>query len=560
MDIMWREIIPTLPQQAGYEVKARPARKAGLEEKAFRGVNYLLQPLPLENDTLYVLDDSMQLTAGDIGLLTVSSGSCLLCRSGSTVSVCLERLAAALSAEFGCFWVEISTGLGSAQLYTCLLQSCMAVTQRRLDTVLQLNARFSDISLRCQGIAPMIDYCKEIIGNPVAIYDETFHCIITTDSLLENRASIKSSSQPVYLNNVYFSKQHLLLQPEGNAKQEYSMVSFPISYEGKVRAYLSIVEIERRISDFDCFVLDIAAAFILTEMKHMFAIKSIENNDVTSFLYDIIDQKRSAKTRDDYYRRARQFNLEPDSPCLMAVFKSTAKKANFMVPRTLNSILESSVEDELYALVASKLQRLKNPYLLGNMGSSLVAICAVEDDLEGLLLELRTCFTELKKSLQLCYMTSTLHMGVGSVASGLIGIDKSYKNAVSALAYSQAINKEAGYCFTVYEDNILLKLISSIGQKTILDEIIPQSLKSLQEYDRVHQTQFLVTLNAYFDANCNARLAAESLFIHHRTMLYRINRIGELFLIDLSDSSERMHMFLAVKLLTLLSDAAISSD
>ena len=105
----------------------------------------------------------------------------------------------------------------------------------------------------------------------------------------------------------------------------------------------------------------------------------------------------------------------------------------------------------------------------------------------------------------------------------------------------------------VYEDSIILKLMSSVGSREALEDIIPQSLKTLKEYDEIHQTDLLATLNAYFDCNGNARLAASSMFIHHKTMLYRLNKMSELCKINLSDSDERMHLALGIKILKLLS-------
>lgn len=63
------------------------------------------------------------------------------------------------------------------------------------------------------------------------------------------------------------------------------------------------------------------------------------------------------------------------------------------------------------------------------------------------------------------------------------------------------------------------------------------SIFDICEYDRLEKSNYRTTLMAYLSADCNLRVAAETVGVHRNTLAYRIKRLGELFDLDLSDSN-----------------------
>jgi DNA-binding PucR family transcriptional regulator len=60
-------------------------------------------------------------------------------------------------------------------------------------------------------------------------------------------------------------------------------------------------------------------------------------------------------------------------------------------------------------------------------------------------------------------------------------------------------------------------------------------IEPLQEYDRVRRSDLMLTLKTYFAAGGNASEAADRLFLHRNSMLYRLERIQRLIGLDLKD-------------------------
>lgn len=60
-------------------------------------------------------------------------------------------------------------------------------------------------------------------------------------------------------------------------------------------------------------------------------------------------------------------------------------------------------------------------------------------------------------------------------------------------------------------------------------------IEPLREHDRTRRSDLVRTLRTYFAAGANASEAADRLFLHRNSMLYRLERIQKLTGLDLKD-------------------------
>ena len=74
------------------------------------------------------------------------------------------------------------------------------------------------------------------------------------------------------------------------------------------------------------------------------------------------------------------------------------------------------------------------------------------------------------------------------------------------------------------------------------------ALGILREYDENHHTQLYPTLKAYLDCERNYVKAAEALFIHRNTLLYRIERMMQLTGFDLDSPDVRLHLQISFRI------------
>ncbi len=71
-------------------------------------------------------------------------------------------------------------------------------------------------------------------------------------------------------------------------------------------------------------------------------------------------------------------------------------------------------------------------------------------------------------------------------------------------------------------------------------------VEPLEAHDRERRSDLIRTLRVYFDAGANASEAADRLFLHRNSMLYRLARIEKLTGLDLKDPRARLALQLGL--------------
>jgi purine catabolism regulator len=141
--------------------------------------------------------------------------------------------------------------------------------------------------------------------------------------------------------------------------------------------------------------------------------------------------------------------------------------------------------------------------------------------------------------------------GIGWPEARLAGLRRSFAQAQEALTLAQHLF--GGDKVLRFGELGLYHLLCRLRGYDELDEFHKQTLAPLAKYDTEHGTQLVPTLEAFFAHHGNVSQAAESLFLHRNSLLYRLERIGEISGLDLNDADDRFSLQLALKLRPLLS-------
>ena len=100
----------------------------------------------------------------------------------------------------------------------------------------------------------------------------------------------------------------------------------------------------------------------------------------------------------------------------------------------------------------------------------------------------------------------------------------------------------------VYDQLGVVRLLLASGQEADLVEFVDEVVGPVIEHDRKHDTALLATMRAYFDCDCSQQEAAKRLFVHHKTLRYRIERIEALTSLNLRRHEDRLRADLALKI------------
>jgi hypothetical protein len=118
-------------------------------------------------------------------------------------------------------------------------------------------------------------------------------------------------------------------------------------------------------------------------------------------------------------------------------------------------------------------------------------------------------------------------LGVGMPACGPEQVREAYREAVAA-----AIAAGPGGTLALTQITIVDRLTVMLSSGAVPERLICDRVRAFIDDDLNKQGQMIATLREYAACDLNARRAAEALFVHRNTVLYRLQRVGEMTGLD----------------------------
>lgn len=132
-------------------------------------------------------------------------------------------------------------------------------------------------------------------------------------------------------------------------------------------------------------------------------------------------------------------------------------------------------------------------------------------------------------------------VGIGNEYSELKRLRDSYKEAMEVIHLKRHIDEPLPH---VYNDLGIYRIIPFIYEQYKQRRYKNEALLKLKKHDEQHGTDFLHTLRAYIQHDCNIKQTAESLYIHPNTLHYRLKRMQAITSLPLHDFEQRMMLYI----------------
>ena len=100
-----------------------------------------------------------------------------------------------------------------------------------------------------------------------------------------------------------------------------------------------------------------------------------------------------------------------------------------------------------------------------------------------------------------------------------------------------------------FDQVVLAYIMEQTTRRLPASMICHQNLLKLKAADEKNKSEYMKTLKTYLDVNLSATRAAEELFIHRSTFLYRLGKIKEILQSDLDDPDEIFYLNFSFRLL-----------
>ncbi len=256
-----------------------------------------------------------------------------------------------------------------------------------------------------------------------------------------------------------------------------------------------------------------------------------EKHDRGSFIKDIITDNIMLG---DIYMRAKELRVASDVARGVFVIRSIKKT-------------ESVPTDSIQTLYPDR----QNDFVLSVGEGNVVLICQLPEGAG--IRELNKIATSIEEALR-SNGESTVVVGIGTVATHLRDLAKSYKEAQIAIEVGKVFDTEK-YVIN-YENLGIGRLIYQLP--TTLCEMFLQEVFKKNPIDALDK-ETLFTIHKFFENNLNVSETARKLFVHRNTLVYRLEKIKKLTGLDLREFDDAITFKVALMVKKYLTSRGIDA-
>jgi len=416
-------------------------------------------------------------------------------------------------------WQDIRT------IYRTLIT--LLVNQRAylMERGVRIHAQLSQLEAEGAGITGLVIAMSEISGRGVLVQDKRLRilaeCSSSTlhsiwDDILDHL--INPDNLPKVLRDRKKAGRSVSILgqsiPGGIAR-----IIIPIVVGGVARGYLSLVGLEGEFDALDNLVIEQGALVCGIDMARTKAVREAEKRLKGDLLSAVLSDDLAPR---DTHLWVQSMGLDLTQSQTVLRFSWDGES-----PPSLR---------RLETLVNGDVTRQEANVILETVGSEVVCVCQSKDAAlvlaEAVLEHAAEEFPDIPA-----------RCGIGAPVDDLSQWRDSFRQAGQALEMARRLRQRKPLYFP---DLSVYRLLLQLEYHPELQTFKQKILGSLLIHDG--SAELLRTLEAYFDTNGNISQAAEKLFLHRNTLIYRMDRIAEISGLDLNHTETRLAVQLALRI------------
>ncbi len=410
----------------------------------------------------------------------------------------------------------------------------------------EIHDRFTALSLADEGPGKIIKTLDSLIGNPVALFDRNFHCISSTHPILTEFELVEKI--PYYKQTEEFKFPHfrqIVKYPELNGQKGFQIV-VPIETINHIKAYLMIGEVNKPLEELNFIAVENAATALSLELVKRLAVAEVDKKFKNDLLGEIIEGK--FQTPASIFQNANLIGWDVAGSFVAVLFKITKNNETNYPNQNKQGLL---IQNE--ALVYEVIHRYLPNKIIGIKSSVVIVLWKIDDNNKSDLYwipKIKETARNIQELIKIQNTKIQLQVGIGTLAKNITEISNSYKKAHDALELGEILNGKNA--ITAFSELGIFRLLSQIGDFTLLKTFIPASLQKLLDYQQANKNDLVQTLKIFLKCNQNATKTAQILYIHHKTAVYRLDRIKEITGMKFEDPEEMLSVQVGLKIMELL--------
>ena len=388
------------------------------------------------------------------------------------------------------------------------------------------------------GLQALTDKAQSILNCPVVVMDNSYRIMaISLGALAEDQHKLLSQQQMGNITEENLNRMkrdrvyEKIRQAPGRMTYEKAhdsdtwWVNMLITVHGIEVAEVGIEEVGRKLDDYDFRLIRFLQKMIAIEMQRNSYLHSDFGASHAILLRELIE--RRLVSEEIVARRARLLGWK-DHPYYFLLTVYSGSRSESVSQRTYDIFVRRllplfpncrwRVTDENLVLL---IPRPNNSFVFFREQNSLKDLLRINNFIAIL----------------------------SNPITSLMDVQKAYNQTTAIYGLRGVVKDSCNLWF--YIDYTLLHMADLLRASHDLEDFVHPYILDIYRYDRENETDYLPTLKEYLTNINNPGQCAANLHIHKNTLYYRINKISDVFGLDLSNGELRMRLQLSLELLKL---------
>jgi purine catabolism regulator len=421
-----------------------------------------------------------------------------------------------------------------------------------LENINDFNSKVRNIMLRHGGMKAIAEQIYRSIRAPVAICDDIFRDVHFYCPDRDKEMMIENDLKDVIAHA--FVRRHSSV-PDMRISESFvadlSIRRFviPIYFDNMHYGSIFLWDTDNAIRAQDLFVIESATSLIALDILNRITLVERENVHQTTFLEQLLsddhDEQSKALENADFYL----FHPELPSQCIVLMMEQDRQYQ--LTPN--NARMAKNLNTNLLNL-ANRLKQEYDGYFLATRKSDRAIFLLQFDNncgLDARNSHLQRFIGTLIRCIDEKGVLEYAHIGVGSCVDTYRSLALSLQQAEQTVRILMS-RQEKGKPVLYYDE---LGLLRVLGHPLLREEALAYAdeiLSPLEEHDNRQHGDLIETVRVYFASGGNLKRVSEILFTHYNTIIYRINRIRDVYGIDLRDPETAFNIQLAIRIKELI--------
>lgn len=420
--------------------------------------------------------------------------------------------------------IQISKQVTYPEVIREILSAIVSQSALLLNVYYENHQRFLQLMMQQADVKAILQTLDDLIQLPVTLIEKVDNTRISSGERHDSFKILRESS----LNRQRTLQYKYLLVNYEKSTSESSVLSFPIPNLGYEEYELIVHKKNDDLTDMQLMAIENTVVALQTEFVQRYALRQNNNSRLNEMASELIFGRLSRQ--EDIEDTIYNLGLDASLPYRIIIFSfenqlkaEESSVFNRFTDKVIN-LLKSSFNDSIYITQSSKI--------------ILIVPIHAEDlrDIKALLRRIynRLYTHPLYKSMP-CKITI-------SEEKSIYNLPNAYKQVMDMRPIIDFWQSESP--IVAYEDLGISKLFIETENVEALKRFVPETIWTLQ----AKNPELLKTLYTFINANQNYSDTAKLLFVHPKTVRYRVNQLTEQYNIPFDQPDKILYYNIAIRI------------